>query len=513
MINIYIAFVAPLVVPYVLFYVYIYLGGNLTISKVYTIQALLNVVRLPFSITPMAWANYQEAHVAMDRLGEFLLLEEVSDSYGCKRVEYDREDGRNKDAGKECDVEMVEIVDSELNISNQRRNSEALFDLQNASFSYKHADVLSASSPPATLQNINLVIYPGELVGVIGGVGSGKTSLLAALLGEMHQVGGTMESSSPRIAYVAQEHWICNSSVIDNILFYTALDEDKYRQVIESSQLLADLLVLPHADYTSIGERGVNLSGGQKARVSVARALYAGTKGESGSECDLYIFDDPLASVDVHVGKALFNRALVSPLLQKKARILVLSSNYHLLPLFDKVAVLKNGHIESFGNWSDIRAKHPEYNVTAIEEDNVAVGKVEANPDGESVGICHKDSVVYTAQCVTDTSSRVLPVQKFSLHADTITSRRAHAAELHSTEERERGAVALQTYLAYFSFALAFVRRSSSSRIKETDLSLDVGNHKAIESGKYLVEDDHLVVKKSGNVTPTEAYSGRDLGI
>lgn len=106
---------------------------------------------------------------------------------------------------------------------------------------------------------------------------------------------------------------------------------------------MSDLLVLPHADYTSIGERGVNLSGGQKARVSVARALYAGAKCGAGSgvgsECDLYIFDDPLASVDVHVGKALFTHALTSPVLQGKARVLVLSSNYHLLPLFDKVCI------------------------------------------------------------------------------------------------------------------------------------------------------------------------------
>lgn len=96
-------------------------------------------------------------------------------------------------------------------------------------------------------------------------------------------------------------------------------------------------MVLPHADYTSIGERGVNLSGGQKARVSVARALYAGTNDNNTGKCELCVFDDPLASVDVHVGKALFTHALTSPMLRDKARVLVMSSNYHLLPLFDKV--------------------------------------------------------------------------------------------------------------------------------------------------------------------------------
>lgn len=172
-------------------HIHIHHTGNLTISKVYTIQALLNVVRLPFSITPMAWANYQEAQVAMVRLGEFLLLDEVMEvRVGVDEVDvgdksYAEMNSGRGEMGSEVGMEMIGVCGSrEIEHIKLLKSSPIIFDLQNAFFSYQQPHISATSAPPATLQDITLTIYPGELLGVVGGVGSGKTSLLAALLGK-----------------------------------------------------------------------------------------------------------------------------------------------------------------------------------------------------------------------------------------------------------------------------------------------------------------------------------------
>jgi len=105
----------------------------------------------------------------------------------------------------------------------------------------------------------------------------------------------------------------------------------RYEKALDCSQLSQDLMQLPFADFTAIGERGINLSGGQKARVSILRAIY--------NKSNLYIFDDTLSSVDMHVSKAIFNSAILT-LLKDTTRIFVLSSNYHLLSQFDNIIVM-----------------------------------------------------------------------------------------------------------------------------------------------------------------------------
>ena len=140
-----------------------------------------------------------------------------------------------------------------------------------------------------TLSNLNLSIAKGSLVAVVGSVGSGKSSFLYALLGEMQHLSGKVNISRDlRLAYVAQQAWIQNSSVRGNILFGGAFDAKKYQRVIESCALKPDFEMLTAGDQTEIGEKGINLSGGQKQRISIARACY--------SDADLYLFDDPLSA-------------------------------------------------------------------------------------------------------------------------------------------------------------------------------------------------------------------------
>uniref|UniRef100_A0A8B9S014 Uncharacterized protein n=1 Tax=Accipiter nisus TaxID=211598 RepID=A0A8B9S014_9AVES len=199
----------------------------------------------------------------------------------------------------------------------------------------------------AVIRDVTLDIAPGSLVAVVGAVGSGKSSLVSAMLGEMENIKGHVNIQGS-LAYVPQQAWIQNATLKDNILFGSELDETRYRQVIKACALLPDLELLPAGDQTEIGEKGINLSGGQKQRVSLARAVY--------SNADIYVLDDPLSAVDAHVGKYLFEHVLgPKGLLQKKTRILVTHS-ISFLPQVDNIVVLVAGAVSEHGSYSTLLA-------------------------------------------------------------------------------------------------------------------------------------------------------------
>uniref|UniRef100_A0AAR2JPD0 ABC-type glutathione-S-conjugate transporter n=1 Tax=Pygocentrus nattereri TaxID=42514 RepID=A0AAR2JPD0_PYGNA len=182
--------------------------------------------------------------------------------------------------------------------------------------------------------SVSLDINPGSLVAVVGAVGSGKSSLISALLGEMHNLSGSVN--------------IKGSVAYDNILFGSDLDELRFQRVLEACALEQDLELLPAGIQAEIGEKGINLSGGQKQRVSLARAAY--------SSADVYLLDDPLSAVDSHVGKHLFER-LIGPqgLLKDKTRILV-THGISFLPYVDEIVVLVDGVVSEVGSYSSLRA-------------------------------------------------------------------------------------------------------------------------------------------------------------
>ncbi|GCB76940.1 hypothetical protein scyTo_0017522, partial [Scyliorhinus torazame] len=153
----------------------------------------------------------------------------------------------------------------------------------------------------------------GSLLGVCGNVGSGKSSLISALLGQMNLQKGVVAANGS-FAFVSQQAWIFHGTVRENVLFGKVYDEGRYKNVLEACCLLQDLAILPFGDLTEIGDRGLNLSGGQKQRISIARAVY--------SDQDIYLLDDPLSAVDAHVGKHIFEQC-VKKILRGKTVILV----------------------------------------------------------------------------------------------------------------------------------------------------------------------------------------------
>ncbi|MEE6510167.1 hypothetical protein FKM82_029369 [Ascaphus truei] len=200
------------------------------------------------------------------------------------------------------------------------------------------------------LYNIDLDIETGKLIGICGSVGSGKTSLSAAILGQMTLLEGSIAVSGT-FAYVAQQAWILNATLRDNILFGKEFEEERYNHVLNICCLRPDLAILPDSDLTEIGERGANLSGGQRQRISLARALY--------SDRSIYILDDPLSALDAHVGNHIFNSAIKKHL--KSKTILFITHQLQYLVDCDEVVFMKEGCITERGTHEDLIKLNREY--------------------------------------------------------------------------------------------------------------------------------------------------------
>ncbi|KAF7219965.1 ATP-binding cassette sub-family C member 2 [Nothobranchius furzeri] len=298
---------APALVSLATFAVFVGVSPDnvLTAEKAFTSISLFNILRFPLAMLPMLIASIVQTSVSKKRLEKFL---------GGDELESDivRHDSSFNSAVSICDGSYAWERDAE-----------------------------------PFLKNLSLDIKPGRLVAVVGAVGSGKSSLMSALLGEMHCTKGFINIQGS-LAFVPQQAWIQNATLRDNILFGSPYEDKKFQNVIEACALGPDLKLLAAGDLTEIGEKGINLSGGQKQRVSLARAAY--------SQADIYLLDDPLSAVDAHVGKHIFDKVIgPNGILKNKTRILV-THGISFLPFVDEVVVLVDGRVSEFGSYKSLRA-------------------------------------------------------------------------------------------------------------------------------------------------------------
>ncbi|CAG9854513.1 unnamed protein product [Phyllotreta striolata] len=232
-----------------------------------------------------------------------------------------------------------------------------------------------SSSEPA-LKNINIRMGSDFLLGVMGPVGSGKSSLLQTLLGETSIIQGGLTINGT-ISYASQEPWIFSATIRQNILFGSPFDQKRYDRVIRVCELQKDINQFADRDFTVIGENGANLSGGQKARVNLARAIY--------KEADIYLLDDPLSAVDIMVSKVLYEDC-IQGFLSGKTRILV-THQVHYLNTADHVIVLNGGNIEIEGTYSELVKSENPLTVHLTEEENEIIKRQlsisEASVDGD----------------------------------------------------------------------------------------------------------------------------------
>ena len=192
---------------------------------------------------------------------------------------------------------------------------------------------------------MNIQVDPGELLVVIGSVGSGKTCLLYAILSEIERVSGTL-SLNGTISYSPQESWCFAGSIRDNILMGQKIDHDKYQTVIKACALEKDINLFSSGDQTFVGEKGYTLSGGQKARVTLARAIYR--------DADIYLLDDPLSAVDPHVANHIFNKCINGYL--KDKTVILITHQLQFIKESDKIAVMNDGSNLVTGTYEEIIA-------------------------------------------------------------------------------------------------------------------------------------------------------------
>ncbi|KAI7818635.1 P-loop containing nucleoside triphosphate hydrolase protein [Gamsiella multidivaricata] len=292
---------------------------TLTTDVLFAAIALFNLLQFPLSMLPWVIGSCIEARVSIDRVYKFLTSAEV-------------------------DPNAV-ITESRTPVSatSDATDKYALL-VTDASYSwYKH------SSP--VISDINLALKKSCLLSVIGRVGSGKSSLMAALCGDLERTSGEVRIRGS-VAFVPQQAWIMNDTLRANILFGSPYDPVFYRKTVEACCLLPDFSMLLGGDMTEIGERGINLSGGQKARISLARAVYA--------RADVYLFDDPLSAVDAHVGRTIFDK-VIGPrgLLADRARIFV-THQIQYLAQSTTILMLRDGKMVEQGNFQELMAKKTE---------------------------------------------------------------------------------------------------------------------------------------------------------
>jgi ATP-binding cassette subfamily C (CFTR/MRP) protein 1 len=273
--------------------------------------ALFNLLTFPLAVLPMVITSIVESTVAVARLTAFLTAEEL-----------------------QPDAVIVKPPPEEL--------GEETVIIRDATFTWnRHAD-------KDVLKDIDYTAYKGELSCVVGRVGSGKSSLLQSILGDLWKVKGSVEVRGT-VAYASQQTWILNATVKENIVFGYRYDSEFYEKTVNACALIDDFAQLPDGDETVVGERGISLSGGQKARVSLARAVYA--------RADIYLLDDVLSAVDSHVGRHIIDNVLgARGLLSSKTRILATNA-IPVLRQASYISLIKDGEILERGTYSQLVTK------------------------------------------------------------------------------------------------------------------------------------------------------------
>lgn len=373
---------SPLLVSTATFGACYFIGIPLNASNVFTFVATLRLVQDPVRTIPDVIGFIIQAKVAFSRILNFLEAPELESAHVRQKV--------NK-------------VDLDYNIL-----------IESASLSWEENLV------KPTLRKINLRARLGEKIAICGEVGSGKSTLLAGILGEVPIIEGTLQVYGS-IAYVSQSAWIQTGSIRDNILFGSAMDDQRYQETIEKCSLMKDLELLTYGDLTEIGERGVNLSGGQKQRIQLARALY--------QDADIYLLDDPFSAVDAHTASSLFNEFVMEALSTKT--VLLVTHQVDFLPAFDSVLLMSDGEILAAAPYHQLMGSSREF---------------------QDLVNAHKETAGSERLAEVSSSTKQIPSIKDVKNARTNKASEASGDDqLIKKEEMEEGDNGLRPYIQYLS--------------------------------------------------------------
>ncbi|KAF2969808.1 hypothetical protein GQX73_g3732 [Xylaria multiplex] len=355
----------PIYASFLSFITYSLTDHGLGPAEVFSSLALFNGLRLPLNLLPLVIGNIVDAWSSMKRIQDYMLAENQEDaalfnpenknavemkdaSFTWERTPT-QENGSAAAAGKKgVPKKGAKQPSKDSSIETSESNSDT-------------ASTLVDEREPFKLEELNLAIGRKEIIAVIGSVGSGKTSLLAALAGDMRKTSGEVVLGASR-AFCPQYAWIQNASVRQNILFGKDMNREWYKEVIKACALQPDLDMLPDGDATEIGERGITVSGGQKQRLNIARAIYF--------DADIVLMDDPLSAVDAHVGRHIMDNAILG-LLKGKCRILA-THQLWVLNRCDRIVWMDGGKIRAVDTFDKLMENEPGFKhlmeTTAVEE-------------------------------------------------------------------------------------------------------------------------------------------------
>ncbi|XP_034668148.1 probable multidrug resistance-associated protein lethal(2)03659 [Drosophila subobscura] len=371
---------------------YVLMGGELTAEKAFVVTAFYNILRRTVSkFFPSGMSQFAELLVTLRRIRTFLMRDETESML-------EQSDGDAKEKPTEVLVEIEVLT---------------------ARWSREHHEPV--------LDRISMSLKRPQLVAVIGPVGSGKSSLIQAILGELPAESGGVRIQG-RVSYASQEPWLFNASLRDNILFGLPMDKHRYRRVVQKCALERDFELL-QGDRTVVGERGASLSGGQRARISLARAVYR--------RADIYLLDDPLSAVDTHVGRHLFEECMRGFL--KHQLVILVTHQLQFLEQADVIVIMDKGRVTAIGSYEEMLKSGQNF--------AQLLAKSTFHEDGDHNEAAGDAKSAYSRQSSCQSRTSVSSVD--SAGADSL-NEEVPAAVVPPQESRSSGNIGLDMYRKYF---------------------------------------------------------------
>ncbi|SCW00940.1 LAFE_0D01508g1_1 [Lachancea fermentati] len=421
---------------------------------VFPALALFNILNDCIYSIPSMITNFIETGVSLNRLKDFLLAEELDESF----IEHI--------PSSDADIPAIEITNATFLWKRVKPVNE----------NQAYDEEESIETTRVALKNINhFEAKKGQFVCIVGRVGSGKSTFLNALLGQLPCISGSVPNAPPRmrvaassVAYCPQQAWIMNASLKDNIVFGYRFDEQYYKATLKACQLLPDLDILPDGDETLVGEKGISLSGGQKARLSLARAVYA--------RADIYLLDDILSAVDAEVSKNIIDEVLDKKTgLLKNKTVILTTNSIPVLRHCQSIYALENGEIVESGSFEDVMKRDSTSTLKKLVEEFDSNEKSSTSVSDEEIEATEQEEkteqnipdVVNTlgTDSSDDIAESVRSLEINGVNLTSLQSRRASVATFkprpiidlnadkrktaQKEENKEEGRVKASVYVAY----------------------------------------------------------------